>query len=73
LTPRELLPAIRRICHEAPVIGMEVVEVAPFLDPGYTTAMYARRAILEALTGVAQRKLNLPGPNYLHPVTAGLA
>lgn len=73
LTPRELLPAIRRVCHEAPVIGMDVVEVAPFLDPGYTTAMYARRAILEALTGVAQRKLGLPGPNYLHPITAGLA
>ncbi|MEM7537151.1 MAG: agmatinase family protein [Chloroflexota bacterium] len=72
LTPRELLPAIRRICHETPVIGMEVVEVAPFLDPGYTTAMYARRAILEALTGIAQRKLGLPTPNYMHPVTAGL-
>lgn len=72
LTPRELLPAIRRLCHETPVIGMEVVEVAPFLDPGYTTAMYARRAILEALTGMAQRKLGLEGPTYLHPITAGL-
>lgn len=72
LTPRELLPAIRRICHETPVIGMEVVEVAPFLDPGYTTAMYARKSILEALTGMAQRKLGLPGPNYLHPKVAGL-
>ncbi len=72
LTPRELLPAIRRICHETPVIGMEVVEVAPFLDPGYTTATYARKSILEALTGMAQRKLGLPGPNYLHPKVAGL-
>lgn len=72
LTPRELLPAIRRLCHETPVIGMEVVEVAPFLDPGYTTAMYARKSILEGLTGMAQRKLGLPGPNYLHPKVAGL-
>jgi agmatinase len=71
LTPRELLPAIRRVCHETPVVGMEVVEVAPLLDPGYTTAMYARRAILEALTGLAQRRLGLPGPNYLHPVLSG--
>ncbi|MEM7127202.1 MAG: agmatinase family protein [Chloroflexota bacterium] len=72
LTPRELLPAMRRLCHETPVVGMEVVEVAPFLDPGYTTAMYARKSILEALTGVAQRKLGLPTPNYLHPKVAGL-
>jgi agmatinase len=71
LTPRELLPAIRRLCHETPVVGFEVVEVAPHLDPGYTTAMYARRAILEALTGLAQRKLGLKGPNYLDPVMSG--
>jgi agmatinase len=71
LTPRELLPAIRRLCHETPVVGFEVVEVAPHLDPGYTTALYARRAILEALTGLAQRKLGLKGPNYLDPVMSG--
>jgi agmatinase len=71
LTPRELLPAIRRICHETPVVGFEVVEVAPHLDPGYTTAMYARRAILEALTGIAQRKLGITEKNYLDPVMAG--
>ncbi|MEW6282162.1 MAG: agmatinase family protein [Candidatus Eremiobacterota bacterium] len=71
LTPRELLPAIRRLCHEAPVVGMEVVEVAPLLDPGYTTAMYARRAILEALSGLAQRRLGLPGPDYRHPALSG--
>jgi agmatinase len=71
LTPRELLPAIRRICHETQVVGLEVVEVAPLLDPGYTTAMYARRAILEALSGIAQRRLGLPGPKYLHPLVSG--
>lgn len=73
LTPRELLPAIRRLCHETPVVGFEVVEVAPHLDPGYTTAMYARRAILEALTGIAQRKLGIGEKNYLDPVMAGIA
>lgn len=72
LTPRELLPAIRRLCHETPVVGFEVVEVAPHLDPGYTTAMYARRAILEALTGIAQRKLGIREKNYLDPAMAGV-
>jgi agmatinase len=71
LTPRELLPALRRLCHETPVVGFEVVEVAPLLDPGQTTTMYARRAILEVLTGVAQRKLGIQEKNYLDPVTSG--
>jgi agmatinase len=71
LTPRELLPAIRRLCHETPVIGLEVVEVAPLIDPTYATAMYARRAILEALTGIAQRKIGTFPPDYLDPITAG--
>ncbi|HLH76156.1 MAG TPA: agmatinase family protein [Candidatus Binataceae bacterium] len=71
LTPREILPAIRRICHETPVVGFEVVEVAPLLDPGITTVMNARRIILEALTGLAQRKLGIKEKNYLDPVMAG--
>jgi agmatinase len=71
LTPRELLPAIRRLCHETPVIGFEVVEVAPLLDPGYTTVMYAHRAVLEALSGIAARKLGLPTPDYRHPAVSG--
>jgi agmatinase len=47
LTPRELLPAVRRICHETPAVGFEVVEVAPLLDPGITTVMNACRIILK--------------------------
>jgi formimidoylglutamase len=71
LTNRELLPAIRRICHETPFVGMEVVEVAPHLDPGYTTTMNARRAIFEGLTGLAMRRLGLRGPAYVDPNVAG--
>ena len=71
LTPREILPAVRRICHETPVVGFEVVEVAPLLDPGITTVMNARRIILEALTGLAQRKLGIKEKNYVDPVMAG--
>ncbi|MGW9594277.1 arginase family protein [Streptomyces chartreusis] len=59
------------MCHETPVVGMDIVEVAPHLDPGYTTTMNARRAILEALTGIAMRSRGLPGPAYLDPTVAG--
>ncbi|GAA2587638.1 agmatinase [Actinomadura fulvescens] len=72
LTTRELLPALRRICHETPVVGIEVVEVAPHLDPGNTTAMNARKAIFECLAGLALRKKGIPGPSYLDPIAAGL-
>ena len=71
LTNRELLPALRRICHETPVVGIEVVEVAPHLDPGYTTTMNARRAIFECLSGLAMRRAGFPGPAYLRPDVAG--
>jgi agmatinase len=71
LTVRELLPALRRICHETNVIGMEVVEVAPHLDPGSTTTLNARRAIFEAVTGIAMRKKGIQGRNYLDDYASG--
>jgi agmatinase len=69
-TTREMFPMIRRLCHEAHVIGFEVVEVAPEVDPGYTTALNANRVVIEALTGLAMRKRGL-SPGYLDPATAG--
>ncbi|MCI0530178.1 MAG: arginase family protein, partial [Nitrospira sp.] len=60
-------PFIRRIAHEIGIIGMEIVEVAPNNDPGYTTALNAHRIILEALTGIALRKKGIQGSHYLHP------
>jgi agmatinase len=71
LTTREVFPIVRRLCHEAHVVGLEVVEVAPAHDPTYVTALNANRVILEALTGLAMRKRGLPGPHYLDPGTSG--
>lgn len=71
LTTRELFPFIRRIAHEVGIVGMEVVEVAPNNDPGYTTALNAHRIILEALTGIALRKKGIQGSYYLHPTLSG--
>ncbi len=70
-TTREMFPVIRRLCHEARVVGFEVVEVAPGLDPGYTTALNANRVVVEAITGLAMRRLALPGPHYLDPQSTG--
>jgi agmatinase len=70
-TTREIFPMIRRLCAETPVVGMELVEVAPGWDPGYTTALNGLRIIQEAITGMAMRKLGMTEPHYLDPRTSG--
>ena len=57
LTARELLDAVRRCALELPVVGLDVVELAPAYDgPGQATAFLANRVVLEALSGIARRR-----------------
>lgn len=56
MTSRELLEAVRRICFELPIVGMDVVEVAPPFDSADITAILANRVVLEALSAIAARK-----------------
>ena len=69
LTTRELFPLIRRLCAERNVVGIDLVELNPHADPGYTTALNADRAVREMLTGLAMRKKGLTDPHYLSPLT----
>ncbi|MGH2723397.1 MAG: agmatinase family protein [Actinomycetota bacterium] len=57
LTPNELLRAVRRIGAEVGFAGMEVVEVSPPYDHAEVTALLANRVVLEALSGLALRRL----------------
>ena len=59
LTSRQLLDAVRRICLELPVVGMDVVEVSPPYDHADITALLASRVVLEALSGIAARRRGL--------------
>jgi arginase family enzyme len=56
LSARELLDAVRRICRELPVAGIDVVEVSPPYDHADITAALANRVCLEALSGLAARR-----------------
>lgn len=68
LSARDLLVAVRRIAAELPVAGMEVVEVAPPYDHAEITALLAHRVVLEALSGMALRKLGRrPEPELAGP------
>jgi agmatinase len=57
LTSRQMLDAARRCAAELPVVGMDLVEVAPAYDgPGQITAFLANRIVLEMLCGIARRR-----------------
>jgi agmatinase len=51
-----VLDAVRKITLEAPVIGMDVVEVSPPYDHADITALLASRVALEALSALAKKK-----------------
>jgi len=56
ITGRQLLDAVRRIAIELPVIGIDVVEVAPAYDSADITSFLANRVVLEMLSGIAFRR-----------------
>lgn len=56
LSARELLDAVRRLCLELPIVGIDVVEVAPPFDHADITAALANRVVLEALCAIARRR-----------------
>ena len=69
LLPREVFPIIRGLCSENNVVGFDLVELNPLVDPGYTTALNAKQVVDECMTGIALRKLGLGSRDYLSPLT----
>ena len=56
MTSRELIEAVRRICTELPIVGVDVVEVSPAYDHAEITSLLANRIVLEVLSSIALRK-----------------
>ena len=56
LSARQLLDAVRRLCYQLPVVGVEIVEVSPPYDHAEITAALGNRVVLEALSGIARRR-----------------
>lgn len=69
LTTREAFPIMRRLCAETNVIGVEVVELSPENDPGYTTVHNTNRLVRECMVGIALRKKGITTPDYHSPLT----
>ena len=69
LTMREAIPIVRRLCAENQLIGFEIVELAPVLDPTYRSALNANFIMHACLTGVAMRKKGITQPGFLSDLT----
>ncbi len=67
LSSRQLLDAVRRICLELPVVGVDVVEVSPPYDHADITAALGNRVVLEALSGMARRRRERAGEAFPDP------
>lgn len=72
LSMREMLPAIRRVCAETNVVGFEIMDLAPMLDPSPVLGALNANYIMNAcLAGMSMRKLGLTESGYLHPMVVG--
>ena len=67
LTIREIFPMLRATAIAKQVIGFELVEVNPIVDPTYLTPYTGVRLLRETLTGMAMRKEGITDPFYIDP------
>lgn len=70
LTMREAIPILRRLCAESNIVGFDIVELAPELDPTYRSTLNANSLMFACLTGIAMRKEGLTDPHYFSPLSS---
>jgi agmatinase len=70
LTMREAISIVRRLCAESSVVGFDLVEFHPALDPTYTTALNSGHVVKACLTGLAMHKKGLTEKHYLSPLAS---
>jgi agmatinase len=69
ITNRQAFKLLRRLCAESNVIGIDILELAPERDPGYTTVHNTNRLVRECMVGIALRKKGITDPDYMSPLT----
>ena len=70
LTMREAITIVRRLCAESNVVGFDLVELHPALDPTYRTTLNSVHIIKACLTGLAMNKEELTEEHYLSPLSS---
>ncbi|MFC1688991.1 agmatinase family protein, partial [Pseudomonadota bacterium] len=70
LTMREAITIVRRLCAESNVVGFDLVELHPALDPTYKTSLNSAHIVKACLTGLAMNKEGLTAKHYLSPLSS---
>ncbi|WP_298398413.1 agmatinase family protein [Sphingobium sp.] len=60
LSVREAIPMVRQICAQTKVVGFDLLDAAPILDPTYASRMSANYILHACLSGIAMRKTGTP-------------
>ncbi len=69
LTMREAIPIVRALCTENEMVGFEIVELDPLLDPTYRSALNANFIMHACLTGIAMRHEGITEGDYWSELT----
>ena len=67
---REAITIVRRLCAESNVVGFDLVEYHPALDPTYKTALNSAHIIKACLVGLAMNREGLTAVHYLSPLSS---
>jgi agmatinase len=67
LSSRQVLDAVRKICYEVPIVGMDIVEVAPGYDHADITVMLANRIVLEAISALSRKAIDAKSGQTWNP------
>lgn len=70
ITMREAITIVRRLCAESNVVGFDLVELHPALDPTYKTTLNSTFIIKACLTGIAMNREGLTADHYLSPLSS---
>jgi agmatinase len=70
LSMREAITIVRRLCAESQVVGFDLVELHPALDPTYSTTLSSAHIIKACLTGLAMNREGFKARHYLSPVSS---
>ena len=70
ITMREAITIVRRLCAESNVVGFDLVELHPALDPTYKTTLNSAYIVKACLTGLAMNKEGLTTVHYLSPLSS---
>ncbi len=70
ITMREAITIVRRLCAESNVVGFDLVEFHPALDPTYKTALNSTHIMKACLVGLAMNRKGLTAVHYLSPLSS---